>query len=104
MISILATMKKYRLPQRIIKSPYMLLTLGFAIWMLFFDSADLMTQYKLTRQIRKLREEQIYYLKQIEIVTKERQELMSSEELLEKFAREKYLMKKPTEDIYILEE
>jgi cell division protein FtsB len=86
------------------KNPYLTLTIAFISWMLFFDSADLITQYKLTRQIKKLREEQNYYLKQIEVVTKERQELMSSEELLEKFAREKYLMKKPTEDIYIIEE
>lgn len=86
------------------KKPYLTLTIGFIIWMLFFDSADLITQYKLTRRVKKLHEEQIYYLQQIEVVTKERQELMSSEELLEKFAREKYLMKKPTEDIYIIEE
>ncbi len=86
------------------KNPYLTLTIGFIGWMLFFDSADLITQYKLTRRIKKLHEEQIYYLKQIEIVTKERQELMSSEELLEKFAREKYLMKRPTEDVYIIEE
>lgn len=86
------------------KTPYLTLTIGFITWMLFFDSADLITQYKLTRRIKKLHEEQTYYLKQIEIVTKERQELMSSEELLEKFAREKYLMKKPTEDVYIIEE
>jgi len=97
-------MKKYRLPRIRIKNPYLLLTIGFLTWMLFFDSADLMTQYKLTRRIKKLHEEQIYYLKQIESVTQERQELMSNEELLEKFAREKYLMKKPTEDVYIIEE
>lgn len=96
-------MKKYRLPRIITKNPYLILTIGFITWMLFFDSADLIGQYKLTRQIKKLHEEKIYYLRQIEAVTKERQELMSSEALLEKFAREKYLMQKPTEDVYIIE-
>ena len=38
----------------------------------------------------------------VEIVKKEREELMSNQELLEKFAREKYFMKKPTEDIYVI--
>lgn len=86
------------------KNLYLTLTLGFIGWMLFFDSADLIAQYKLTRRIKKLQQEKIYYLKQIEVVTKEREELMSSEELLEKFAREKYFMKKPTEEVYIIEE
>ena len=33
---------------------------------------------------------------------KDRQELMSNPELLEKFAREKFLMRKPTETVYIV--
>lgn len=86
------------------KNTYFTLTVSFVIWMLFFDSADLVTQYKLIKRIKKLYTEQTYYLKQIEMVTQEREELISSEELLEKFAREKYLMKKPTEDIYVIEE
>ena len=89
---------------RFIKNTYVLLTLGFLVWMVFFDSEDLVTQYRLNKKIQKLQEEKRYYSQQIEIVTRERQELMSDEELLEKFAREKYFMKKPTEDIYIIEE
>ena len=45
-----------------------------------------------------------YYLEKIDEVKEDRQELLSNPELLEKFAREKYLMKKPTEDIYIVVE
>jgi cell division protein FtsB len=89
---------------KFIKNPYFLLTFGFVVWMLFFDSDDLITQYQLSRKFRKLHEEKAYYLQQIEIVKKEREELMSDEELLEKFAREKYFMKKPTEDVYIVVE
>jgi cell division protein FtsB len=37
-------------------------------------------------------------------VKKDREELLSNQELLEKFAREKYLMKKKTEDIYLVVE
>lgn len=91
-----------RLP-KFVKNPYFLLTFGFVFWMLFFDSEDLFKQYQLARKVKQLHEEKTYYLEQIEIVKKEREELMSDEELLEKFAREKYFMKKPTEDVYIVE-
>jgi cell division protein FtsB len=85
-------------------NPYYLLTGIFLGWIVFFDSEDLITQYKLTQKLKKLREEKHYYIEQIEIVKKDREELMSNEELLEKFAREKYLMKKNTEDLYIIED
>lgn len=91
-----------RLP-KFVKNPYFLLTFGFVFWMLFFDSEDLFKQYQLARKVKQLYEEKTYYLKQIEIVKKEREELMSDADLLEKFAREKYFMKKPTEDVYIVE-
>lgn len=72
--------------------------------MLFFDSEDLLTQYQLWRKRQKLQEEKVYYLAKIEEVKKDREELMTHEELLEKFAREKYYMKKPTEDVYVVVE
>jgi len=81
------------------KEPYLVITFIFISWVLFCDSADLTTQYKLQKKINKLLAEQTYYQKQIEIM---QQEVISNEALLEKFAREKYLMKKPTEDIYII--
>jgi cell division protein DivIC len=87
-----------------IKNRYLWASIAFIIWMLFFDSEDLLTQYQLYRQIKQLQKEKAYYVEQIEIIKKERQELLTNEELLEKFAREKYFMKKPTEDIYIIEQ
>eukprot|EP01132_Coremiostelium_polycephalum_P000354 gene354-449_t len=85
------------------KHPYLLLTSIFISWILFFDSADLRTQYQLSQKVKKLQEEKYYYVAQIDIIKKEREELISNEELLEKFAREKYFMKRPTEDVYIIE-
>lgn len=84
------------------KSPYLVLTFIFITWVLFFDSADLATQYKLTKRINKLFEEQTFYQKQIAIMQQEQEALIADKTLLEKFAREKYFMKKPTEDIYIV--
>ena len=72
--------------------------------MSFFDSNDFFTQYKLSSKINNLESQREYYIERIEEVKKDREELLSNPELLEKFARENYLMKKPTEDIYIIVE
>ena len=72
--------------------------------MLFFDSNDLVTQYKLSKKLSDLENAKAYYEEKIEEVKKDREELLSNKELLEKFARENYLMKKKTEDLYVIVE
>jgi len=76
----------------------------FLVWMLFFDSNDIYSQYKLSRKLKNLEARKTFYQEKIMEVRQDREELLSNPELLEKFAREKYLMKKPTEDIYVLVE
>jgi len=70
--------------------------------MLFFDSENLITQYRLRKKLRNLEVEKAYYLAQIEKIKQDRRELASNENLLEKFAREKYFMKRKTEDLYVV--
>jgi cell division protein FtsB len=72
--------------------------------MLFLDSNDLISRFKLGAKLRNLDREKAYYQEKIADVEKDRHELMTDRELLEKFAREKYLMKKETEDIFIIQE
>ena len=67
-----------------------------------FDANDLGKQFDIYRKYKELRNEKQYYLDNIEVVKRERAELMSSPALLEKFAREKYLMKRPGEDVFVL--
>ena len=86
------------------KSFYISVSLLFIIWMLFFDSNDLFTQYRLKSKLNDLETSKIHYEKEIKKVEKDRKELLTNKELLEKFAREKYLMKKTKEDIYIIVE
>jgi cell division protein DivIC len=76
----------------------------FLIWMLFLDSNNLISRYQLTSKLNALESEKEYYEEKIEEVEKDRQELFGDPDLVEKFAREKYLMKKPTEAIFIIEE
>jgi cell division protein DivIC len=76
----------------------------FLIWMLFLDSNDFLSRYKLSAKLSSLEGEKEYYAEKIKEVEKDREELLGTRELLEKFAREKYLMKKDTEDIFIVVE
>jgi cell division protein DivIC len=72
--------------------------------MVFLDSNDLISRFKMSSKMRSLENEKEYYLEKISEVEKDRMELMTNKVLLEKFAREKYLMKKETEDIFIIQE
>lgn len=86
------------------KNFYIVTGLCFLVWMLFLDSNDLISRFKLGSKLRSLNNEKEYYQAKIADVEKDREELMTNKELLEKFAREKYLMKKETEDIFIIQE
>ncbi|RZL14345.1 MAG: septum formation initiator family protein [Hymenobacter sp.] len=87
---------------RVLRNFYFLTGLGFVVWMAVFDANDLGKQYDMYRKWRELRGEKAYYEANIETVKQDRAELLSSPALLEKFAREKYLMKRPGEDVFVL--
>jgi cell division protein FtsB len=72
--------------------------------MLALDSNNLITRFKLTSKLNSLENEKEYYEEKIEEVTKDHNELFGNKETIEKFAREKYLMKKETEDVFIVVE
>jgi len=83
---------------------YFLTAFFFLLWMVALDSNNLFMRYQLTSKLRSLENEKVYYEEKIKEVEKDRDELFGDNESLEKFAREKYLMKKETEDIFIVEE
>lgn len=83
---------------------YVITSLVFVVWMLLLDSNNLIARFQLSSKLNSLENEKEYYEEKIKEVEKDRDELFGDHESLEKFAREKYLMKKPTEDIYIVVE
>lgn len=82
-----------------------LIALGvFGAIMLFFDKNDVFTQSARKRQLRDLQESKQYYTERIATERKELEELKSDPGTLEKYAREKYLMKRDNEDLFIISE
>jgi cell division protein FtsB len=86
----------------LIKNKFFLATVAFVIWMIFFDKNDLFSQYEYHQQLSKLKQEQEFYKTETAKVNKDLDELTSDKVKLEKFAREKYLMKKDNEDIFVI--
>lgn len=70
--------------------------------MMFFDRNDLLSQYEYRSQLNKLKNEKEFYIKETLQVKTDLTELTTNKERLEKFAREKYLMKKDNEDVYVI--
>lgn len=85
-----------------LKKPFVLILLIFTAWMFFFDANSFFIHKELNSEINELEKERKYYLREMEADKKAIKEL-STEEGIEKLAREKYYMKKDNEDIYIIE-
>jgi cell division protein FtsB len=81
---------------------YVITTSVMLAWMFLLDSNDLGVQIRLSRELYHLRSEKKYYQEQLKVLAKERRMMMGNAALLEKYAREKYLMKRPKEDVYII--
>ncbi len=89
---------------KLFRNFYFLTSFLFIVWMIALDSNNVFTRYELSSKLNRLEDEHEYYQEKIGEVTKDHDELFGDSELLEKFAREKYLMKKDAEDIFIVEE
>lgn len=70
--------------------------------MLFVDSNDIVSQIRLRAKLNNLENQKEFYIEKKVEVLKNKEELTTNQELLEKFAREKYLMKKPSEDLFVI--
>ena len=84
------------------KNKYIITLLFFAFWILFIDDYNLIKQYQLQKDVKKLEDKKTYYLLEIEKDSTELYHLQNTQEQQEKFAREKFLMKKEKEDIFII--
>lgn len=82
---------------------YLIAFIVFIIWMFFFDSYSFFEHRQLNKEIDKLEDSKVYYQQEIE---KDKKEIKSYQSLekIEKFAREKYYMKRKNEDVFIIED
>ena len=86
----------------LIKNKYLITTLVFLGWILFFDKNNLVSQFEERQKLFELKKEKRYYQDEIRSTREQLDELMTDNVSLEKFAREKYLMKKENEDLFLV--
>ncbi len=87
---------------RILRNPFFLVTIGFIIWIIFFDSYSLIEHHAIDKEINKLEERENYFQGEID-KDKEAIKNLKNGDATEKYAREKYYMKRDNEDIFIIE-
>ncbi|MCK9403740.1 MAG: septum formation initiator family protein [Chitinophagaceae bacterium] len=88
----------------ILTNKYLIAFSFFVVWMLFFDQRDYFQQQDRQEELKRLEAKKRYYVQEIEKTRKELTDLQNNPAALEKFARERYLMKKDGEDIFIIED
>ena len=87
---------------RILINKYFLTTVAFVVWMVFFDSNNLITRNRLQEKLDALNVEKSFYMQEIKKDSTLTHQLLSDSAQLEKFARERYLMKKEREDVFLV--
>ena len=94
--------KHYQKIPSIFKNKYILVAFIMLIWMGFFDSHNWIKQNRLKQEIKSLQEKQIFYETEIYQDSMALHDLNTNPKTQEKFAREKYFMKKENEDIIVI--
>lgn len=87
-----------------LKNKYLISFAAFCVVLLFLDKNDLFTQFERRKHLRELQEGKEFYTTQIATERKELEGLKNDPATLEKYAREKFLMKRENEELFLISE
>jgi cell division protein DivIC len=91
-----------RIPSFIFNKYFLSLSL-FVVWILFFDRNDFFTQLQWRRELHEMQKSKAFYQNEIEENKKFSNDLKYNAATIEKFVREKYLMKRDNEDLFVIQ-
>lgn len=94
-------MKNIKIP-KYLRNKYGIILILFAAWMLLFDENNIFRQIKLTIEYNKLKKERLFFEQEIKNNSQGVKQLSDDPDLLEKLARERYMMKKSNEDVFLI--
>lgn len=86
------------------KNKYLLAGAFFMVWMVFFDPKDISSGLNRWNKYKELQESEKKLMTRIEETKTELGQLKNNARTIEKYAREKYMMKKDNEDLFIINE
>ena len=87
-----------------LRNKYLIASVVFAAIMLFFDKNDFFTRMSRDNELKNLEKSKEYYTNEIKKLDDIRDNLGNNPRTIEKYSREKYLMKRDNEDLYIIDE
>jgi len=87
-----------------LRNKYLILFLLFILWVVFIDDYNLINQSKIKNTVDDLKIQKEFYISEIKSDSIELYKLQNDPAEQERFAREKFLMKKENEDIFIIRE
>jgi cell division protein DivIC len=90
--------------QKLIRFRYYIMFGAFLLWMLFFDSNNMFYRIAIARDISELKDMRALHVQALKDLNRQKAELSGNTANIEKFAREKYRMKRDNEDLFILVE
>ena len=85
-----------------LKSKYLIACVCFSVWMVFFDPKDILSDLERREKLNDLQTSELHLKQQITDARQELELLKNDAQSIEKYAREKYLMKKDNEDLFIV--
>ncbi|WP_018611398.1 FtsB family cell division protein [Segetibacter koreensis] len=95
-------MNRFSFLFKILKNKYAVSLIVFIVWILFFDRNDLFTQWDRKQELQKLETSTSFYEKEIANTKKDLMDLNNKPAILEKFAREKFYLKRANEDLFLI--
>jgi cell division protein DivIC len=87
---------------RFVKNKYLFTVVFFIVWVMFFDTYNLIDRSRNLKELRQLRDDKLFFSQELDLYKEQLNELFSTREQLEKFAREQYLMKRENEDVFVI--
>ena len=87
-----------------LKNKYLISFAAFCAIMFFFDKNDIFSQINRHNELKELQKSRQYYTTQIAAERKESEALKTNPAVVEKIAREKYLMKRDNEELFLVPE
>ncbi|MFM2375925.1 MAG: hypothetical protein RLZZ165_1022 [Bacteroidota bacterium] len=96
-------MKKLARWLPLFKNFYFVVGLVTTVWILFFDRYNFLDRFQTQLRIKELRSDLVFYKEERDHIELTRNMIESDMDEIEHFARERYMMKRPDEDLFLID-
>lgn len=101
-LHLIMSIKNFKSIISYLKNKYLITLLAFLVWMAFFDPKDMDLMFSRSNKLNELKISEKHLKTEIEETKKELILLKTDANSIEKYAREKFYMKKDNEELFIV--